>query len=368
LINNLGVPKVMNRVALVLGTFWLAAGGSAAWGVPSVYDGFNYANDGSPLNGQVGGYGWAGPWNETGPAGNTSFEFTLSQTETSLDLPMLPFEPAGDRVLAAGPADGSGNTHRISRPTAGSFDLGADGTFFASFLMLKSGSASTGSDNQELVLLSGTSQTIRLGSTSTDLFWLGVSSNTFDPVTFGSTYFVVLRVESVASGSDTLSMSVFDATESVPLTEPVSYDRTHTFSSTATINGVQFWIGTNASGAYDEVRLGSTWADVTSINPNFTLGDFNLMDGITTADYHILRDNLYTGTTYEQGDMNFSGLVDLTDFALFREAYQNLGFSVADLDGPSVPEPAAAVLLGVAGVVFAASARRRGNAKWARTH
>ena len=354
-----------NRVALIVGlcSLSLAADGRVARGVPFAYDGFNYANDGSPLTGQTGGYGWEGPWNETGAgAGN---QFTLSQTETSLDLPMLPFEPLGDRVLAAGPVGGT-NDNRISRPLANSFDLGADGTLYASYLMMKSGAESGGSNNQEFVLLSGTSQTIRLGSTSTNLFWIGTASNTFDSISLGATYFVVLRVDAVASGSDMLSMTVFDATESVPLTEPVSYDKTYTFSSTANINGAQFWIGSNATGEYDEVRLGHSWADVTSINPNYTLGDFNFADGVTPADYQILKSNLYTGTTYEQGDIDFSGRVDLTDFAKFRQLYQSLGFSASELDGSAVPEPAAMVLVLFASFACASSARRRHNAH--RTH
>jgi len=347
----------MNRVALMLGTLWLGLGGGVAWGAPSVYDGFNYANDGSPLTGQTGGLGWAGAWSETGSvAGN---QFTLSQNETSLDLPNLPFEPVGDRVVALSPG-GSGNDNRVSRPIADTFSLAANGTLYASYLMTKTDSfTATANNNQELVLLSGTAQAIRLGSTSANQFWVGVATNTIGPITQAATYFVVLRVDAVASGSDMLNMIVFDSTETVPTTEPVSYDKTHTFSSSATINGVQFHIGNVAAGAFDEVRLGSTWADVTSANPNFILGDFDGMNGITIADYHVLRDNLFTGTAYEQGDINFSSSVDLTDFALFRQIYQSLGFSASDLDDASVPEPSAAVLLGLAGFACAASGRPR---------
>lgn len=349
---------MINRVALVLvlGAVWLGLGGDFARGAPSVYDGFNYANDASPLSGQTGGYGWAGPWNETGSvAGN---QFTLSQNETSLDLPNLPFEPVGDRVVALSPG-GSGNDNRISRPIADPFSLAADGALYASFLFSKAGAASGSNNNQEMVFLSGTAQAIRLGSTSTNLFWVGATTQTAGPITLGETYFLVVRVDALASGSDTIRMLIFDSTETVPLAEPAAYDQMNTFTSNATLNGLQFHIGNIASGAFDELRLGSTWADVTSANPNFILGDFDGMNGITVVDYQILRDHLYTGTTYEHGDFNLNGLVDLTDFALFRQKYQSLGFSLSDLDGPNVPEPAAAVLFGVAGCLFAASARRR---------
>ena len=346
----------MNRVALILGTFWLASGGGVAWAAPSVYDGFNYPNDGSPLTGQAGGFGWGGAWSETGSvAGN---QFTLSQNETSLDLPNLPFEPVGDRVVALSPG-GAGNDNRASRTIADPFSLAANGTLYASFLFSKGGAASGSNNNQELVFLSGTAQAIRLGSTSTNLFWVGATTQTAGSINLGSTYFLVVRVDAVASGTDTVRLIIFDSAETVPSIEPASYDQFNNFTSNANLTGLQFHIGNIASGAFDELRLGSTWADVTSANPNFILGDFDGMNGITVVDYQILRDHLFTGTTYEHGDFNLNGLVDLTDFALFRQKYLSLGFSAADLDGPSVPEPAAVVLFGLVGVVCASSVARR---------
>lgn len=325
--------------------------GRYAEALPWAYDGFDYANDGSPLTGQDGGYGWAGPWSEAGSGAGD--QFTLSQDDVSLTLPNLPFQPAGDRVLAAGPGSG-GNNNTITRPLASTLDLGVDGTYYASFLMQKSGSASSSGDNQELDLVSGGAQTIRLGSTSGDRFWLGASSNNFEDIVFGETYFVVVRVDASASSDDQLNMIVYDTSETPDAVEPGVYDATYTFASSAEIDSARFWIGTNASGAFDELRLGGTWDDVTSFDPNFELGDFDFVDGITPADYQILSDNLYTGTTYAEGDFDLSGLVDLTDFALFRDAYLAAGGS---LDALGIPEPASVVLGGIACLVLAGVGR-----------
>src|SRR5690606_24159825 len=100
-----------------------------------------------------------------------------------------------------------------------------------------------------------------------------------------------------------------------------------------------------------------TWQDVTSANPNYILGDFDQSGAILPNDYQTLAANLYTGTTYEQGDINFSGLVDLEDFAIFREIYQAAGFSIAP--GVSVPEPA--TWLAMVGAALAAPLWLRGR-------
>ncbi|MCO6044253.1 PEP-CTERM sorting domain-containing protein [Aeoliella sp. ICT_H6.2] len=345
----------MNRVVPLIGALCISLLSSDVYGLPTAYDGFIYPNDGSPLNEQDGGYGWAGPWTEAGDGPGD--DFTLTQSETSLDLPNLPFEPAGDSLIATGPGSG-GNNNTINRPLAGGYDLAVDQTFYASFLMLKSGSDSSSSDNQEFNLMSGGSQVLRMGSTSGDSFWLGTSSNSIEPITFDATYFLVLKVDALADGSDTASLTVYDSSESIPASEPGVFDTTYSFDSGANINGARFWIGSNASGMFDEVRLGPTWEDVTSVNPNFLIGDFDMIDGITPADYQILSDNLFTGTTYEQGDIDFSGQVDLTDFAMFRRIYLEQGGSLSDLGLVSVPEPSTAALMTVVALGLLVVARK----------
>ena len=58
-------------------------------------------------------------------------------------------------------------------------------------------------------------------------------------------------------------MMVFDETESVPTTEPGTWDADYVVGDIAdVVTGLRFWIGTNASGAYDELRVGSNWAGV----------------------------------------------------------------------------------------------------------
>lgn len=356
----------MNRFLLALGLVASVVVGGPAWALPSVYEGFIYPNDGNPLEGRTGGYGWGGPWGEL--AGDTTtFQFLPSATETSLTLPNLPFTPTGNHVVADGPGTG-GNNNFIARPLASGFDLGEDRTFYASFLMSKTQSFADplpGANNQEFDLYSGGSVLLRMGSTSGNAFFIGAASNvvpdfTFDPA---QTYFVVVKVDALADADDTASVVIYDSTETIPATDPGTFDQFATLSSSAVFDTVRLWIGTNADGAFDELRFGNTWADVTSANPNYILGDFDQSGGISPSDYQTLASNLYTGTTYEQGDIDFNGRVDLTDFAIFRDIYTAAGLVLPPgAPGVAVPEPATWLALAGAAVAAPVWLRRRKTA------
>ena len=104
----------------------------------------------------------------------------------------------------------------------------------------------------------------------------------------------------------------------------------------------------------DELIIGESYEDVASIDPNFLLGDFDLDGELGFADFLILAANLFEGTAYEQGDFDFSGLVDLHDFVAFREAF-NAGAGVA----AAVPEPSGMILLCTAVCLLGLSRRWR---------
>lgn len=355
----------MNRLQLVLGMAVSVLVGSPTWAIPSAYDGFDYANDSVSLDGQTGGYGWDGPWREIG--GPASFQSIPSNNDVSLTLPTLPFSPIGDHIVATGPGTG-GNTNHIARTLRDSFSLAEDNTFYASYLFQKNGAAAGASaNNLEFNLYDGSSVTLRMGSSSNNTFFLGAADNAVaTPLSAGQTYFVVAKIVASASGTDVASAMLFDASRPIPALEPGVFDLTFDIQEDRgnhVVDTARFWIGTNAVGAYDELRLGRTWQDVTSTDPNFQLGDFDLVGGIQPADYQILASNLYTGTTYEQGDIDFSGLVDLTDFAIFREIYTSAGFTLPPgAPGTAVPEPATLLVVAAAALALPYRLRRRKSA------
>lgn len=90
-------------------------------------------------------------------------------------------------------------------------------------------------------------------------------------------------------------------------------------------------------------------------------GDFNNDKVVNELDFFILSDNLAAhldrAVTFEDGDFNFDGRVDLDDFALFKESYPRLVLAIV-----GVPEPATIVIGLGALLVYPFSRLRRGKA------
>jgi hypothetical protein len=301
-------------------------------GVLLVHEGFDYPNDAAPVVGLNGGTGWPAEWIDGGLGGGG---FAVSQDDTSLTSAAFPFSASGDRVVAAGAGTG-GNSMRVSRVLPSTFDMGQDGVLYASLLFKKTGSSTaTSNNNMEFNLNAGTTGNgaIRFGSTSTNtLFvWDGTSvTSSFESVVLDQTYFAVLRVEASASANDRVSAIVLDPTETLPASEPVTWDSSREFNSIAVLDRVRLWIGVVAGGQFDEIRVGQTWADVTSTSTTLA-GDYNSDGKVDAADYVVWRrSNSGNAQAYTDWRANFGK--------------PGVGAGTG-LGAASVPEPAGLLLL-----------------------
>ena len=170
------------------------------------------------------------------------------------------------------------------------------------------------------------------------------------------TQFIVGHIEAVAGEYETISIFANPAGSGVP-SEPTAMATFDGMNATAL---AQFTVRISALEPedfylLDEIKIGESYQDVVSIDPNFLLGDFDANGVIDTADFQVLADNMFEGTTYAQGDFDNSGLVDLNDFIGFRQAFATGGQAGV----AAVPEPSAIVLLAMAGGLLAIVRRRK---------
>lgn len=249
----------MKRHCILIGIVSTALCGPSAQGALIAYEGFNYPNDSDVLANQSGGAGWSAPWVDT-EAPNGDFHH-LTQNDVSLNLPGYVLPTSGDH-LAGMAGEGSRNFN-------GGIDLSQDGNvLFASVLFRKDTDGGTGADNIEFDLGQDGGQTIRFGSSSGEQFFLTDSGNPLGTVELGKLYMLILKVTSSAASPDLVQGLIIDETESIPLVEPVTWDLTHMPNSNVMLNSVRLAMGNNASGAFDEVRIGTTWNDVAVPEPS----------------------------------------------------------------------------------------------------
>jgi len=99
-------------------------------------------------------------------------------------------------------------------------------------------------------------------------------------------------------------------------------------------------------------RAGINAVEIVGESSDVLPGDVNLDNAVDNLDYEIIRDNMKTGTTRAQGDLDFSGLTTLADFRIWKNAFEMGGAA-------AVPEPGALALwlIGAAAIAF----RRHGR-------
>ncbi len=256
----------------VLGVLPCAA--PTAMGALTDSDSFDYT--GTTLNGQNGGTGWNGGWFATG---------TLPSVQLSNDGASLSYPASFEPPATTPPSSGSRVSHggltvnaSSSRLLADTFDMTVEGnTMYASALFQKN-AANGGDVNSDNVLLefvdSLGNRRFGLGIEGTgDRPWLnaGGSATGPDAVTAGETYFLVAKVVSSASGSDTAFLKVFgtDYASEVPVDEPSAWDATVSIVTGAVLDRVRIRIDpgntSDLPGEVDDIRIGTDWASVAAV-------------------------------------------------------------------------------------------------------
>ena len=128
--------------------------------------------------------------------------------------------------------------------------------FYVSYLLQKFDSGTGANRNVELSLNAGSgTQVVRLGSSSSNqganldesrFFFGGVSPTQFSeiPVSYDQNYFIVLKGVTSAAGNDEFFAAIYDPTDTVPNTEPATWDMTYSITSIVTIDQLRPTLGT----------------------------------------------------------------------------------------------------------------------------
>lgn len=113
-----------------------------------------------------------------------------------------------------------------------------------------------------------------------------------------------------------------------------------------------------AQWEFDELRVGTTFADVAPIDgPAGTIGDYNNDGKVDAADYTVWRDNVgNAGTTLLNRDPANGGVVGDDDYDSWKANFGAGGGGSVSTAG--VPEPSSVLLVGL-GVLAATALRRR---------
>lgn len=320
-----------------------------------LYDGFDYPA--GELVGQNGGTGFSGVW-----AGNTGRTSVVAGGLSYTDTAGNQLTTAGNHIVTSG-VNGSSNQTR-DLPIINS------GTTWWSFIGERLSVHATDAENVARAVgfqifnttltpnerLSVGKGTTNVGSPTYNWSMLhsGAVANavqTTKPILDQS--FLLVRIDHL--GDTTVPDNAYLWVNPLLNTEPTleSADAQYIGALDFSYNRVRAFAGnTTADGPYanfsvDEVRFGSTFADVTPHTPGGGLmGDFNTDGKVDAADYVVWRENpggIYTPTDFDKWKTNFGG-----------GAGTGAGVELA-----AVPEPATLAL--VAMLAAACVIRRRSN-------
>lgn len=216
-----------------------------------VSESFNYSVGG--LVGQNGGTGWGGSW--------TAIDAGASGGVQSGSLTYGDLVTSGNQAYVTTTAGTSG----FSRALGSTFSDATTNTIYLSFAF----NWNSGTRFLGLQLLNGGTSAIEFNKFAGQSNF-GIQSGTGSTaITTGTTNFVVVKIEFNASGNDTVSLYT---NPSLTGGEPMTASSTRSFASLS-FNTIRLATGydngsqTTAAAAFDEIRIGTTYADVVSAIP-----------------------------------------------------------------------------------------------------
>ncbi|HVT30669.1 MAG TPA: hypothetical protein VHE81_21855, partial [Lacipirellulaceae bacterium] len=208
------------------------------------YEPFDYS--GAALNGQNGGEGWSGGWFITSSTDNRLSDDGVSLSyPVGFEAPLATPSTAGSRVGTGGLSANASSSRLLSQ----TIPLNVDGTVRYASALIRKNAANGGGVNNDNILLEfvDSSGNRRWGvgiEGNGDKPWLNANGSTTPAgpaVTPGDTYFLVAKIVSSASGTDTGYLKVFGTgySNEVPITEPTTWDAMQTETTGAILDRIR---------------------------------------------------------------------------------------------------------------------------------
>jgi len=251
------VVRMITAVAC-LGVHALASAADTLY----AYDGFNYAI-GSALAGQAGGSGWSGAWASSAGGSGATVVGGLTYTDG-----------AGQALRTMGGAIRTNASVFFSqevRDTTQAFGA-AGSAVWVSFLVQQAADPNAGTSYAQAALGTGLSfgsnamnGGLSGGNVGVGAFYSGTEGQLGNAsLPAGSVSFIVLRFDFSASGNDTINLWLNPLLSGVSATPDLSGAYR---DYPAVFSGLTLASGDFRAFAYDELRIGSSYAAVTSAVP-----------------------------------------------------------------------------------------------------
>lgn len=271
------------KIGILLTCAALASAASIAGAAVVVYEGFaGYPNDGSTQLGNLpdgtnpgNSAGWnAGtPWALSPASGGLqtgSSTAVLGSGNLAAPSGYVYDSRANDGLSSATHISDVGGGMIRTFASANLLNLGTDNTTYFSFLWSESGSGGGGNINISFLdtatfgrkvfdLVTASSQlSLRANNTATTIGSTGFTA--------GATYLLVGKIQSTASGADTVSASIFSSSSTIG-SEPVTWDLTGSLdaSDTGRVLNRLYVTGSGNIDRFDEFRMGDSFLDVTGV-------------------------------------------------------------------------------------------------------
>jgi len=172
----------------------------------------------------------------------------------------------------------------------------------------------------------------------------------------GKTHFLVLRASKSGANADnydTVELWVDLDTQTPGAPDGLSAVDSGIADVQSLVHRVAF-LENGDNFTIDEIKIGTSFADVIPQGVAPKLGDFNFDGSIDMLDFASLRDNFQSAAGYRDGDITQNGFIDGHDFVAFKAAF--LSENPAAI---GVPEPGTASLIVLGGLIAAVRRRRR---------